>query len=204
MAHPAVKYEEKEFYTVEEYFAMEEVAEYKSEYSGGKIYAMAGGSIEHAAISANLLAGIIVGLRGKPCRGFSSDLKVAVEVMDKYYYPDAVIICDEIQYLQDRKQAVTNPSIVFEVLSDSTENKDRGEKFHAYWKLNSMQEYVLISQHEPQVEVFKRLDEQTFQLRVYRSLDENIPLESMNMALSMKDLYEKVSFEKKDTPEIQE
>ena len=204
MAHPAVKYEEKEFYTVEEYLAMEEVAEYKSEYSGGKIYAMAGGSISHDYLCKNLYVMLHQGLKGGSCDYFTGNMKLGINKIDKYYYPDSMIICGELIHAFGKKDTLTNAKVIFEVLSDSTENKDRGEKFHSYWKLDSMQEYVLISQHEAQVEVFRRLDEQTFQLRIYRDLDENIPLESMNMTLSMKDLYEKVIFEEKDTPKIQE
>lgn len=145
----------KKKYSVEEYLALEEKAEFRSEFDNGEITARAGGSINHAQIIANL--GRNIGNKvSENCRALTTDIKVRVENYRKFYYPDVLIICGKPEFYEKRKDTITNPVLIVEVLSDSTEAKDRGEKMLAYRTLESLQEYVLVSQNRPIVEQYTK------------------------------------------------
>ena len=196
--------EQKAYVTVEEYFALEEVAEYRSEYTNGRMEMMAGASIAHNDICANVYGNLFIALRKKPCRYFASDLKVAIETKKTFYYPDAMVICGEVQRFQEKDHLVTNPILVVEVLSPSTEQKDRGEKFIAYQKLPSFKEYVLISQDQFSVEIFFKQDEKSWLYRRFTEEDEMIPLQSIDSSIRLGDLYENVVFAEPEIPPTEE
>ena len=136
---------EKKKYTPDEYLALEEKADYRSEFENGAIVAMAGGSLNHARIIRNVDRAFGRKIK-KDCESLTTDVKVRVENYRKFYYPDVLVICGEPQFYQQRDDTITNPILIVEVLSDSTEAKDRGEKFAAYQTLESLQEYILVSQ----------------------------------------------------------
>ena len=143
------------FLSVEEYLLAEDKSEIRHEYLGGKTFAMAGASEEHNLIAGNIYALLRSHLRGTTCRPFVSDMKVKVETekVDIFYYPDIVVTCDP----QDNDRYVkTHPNLIVEVLSDSTETTDRREKLVNYQNLESLQEYVLVSQNEIKVEVYRK------------------------------------------------
>lgn len=147
---------EKKFYTPEEYLALEREAETKSEYFQGEIFAMPGAGLRHNLIIANLIYRVRLKLEGKPCYVFPSDIRVKVQKNGLYTYPDVTVTCAEPKLEDDRKDTLLNPTVIIEVLSESTEKYDRGKKFRLYRDLESLQEYVLVSQEQQRVEKFFR------------------------------------------------
>ena len=142
-------------YTYAEYLALERSSNVKHEYLAGQIYAMAGGTPTHAALAAAMV-GLIFGQLGDGCRAFSSDLRVRVEKTGLATYPDVTVVCGPQQRAADDDDAVTNPVLIAEVLSKSTEAYDRGEKFEHYQQIPSLEQYVLIAQDRRAVEVWTR------------------------------------------------
>lgn len=142
-----------------EYLAFEAGAQTKHEYVNGEVYAMAGGSPEHARLAARLMGQLLQGLTDRPCEAFSSDLRVRITATGRSTYPDVTVVCGRLERAPDDDQAVTNPMLIAEVLSEGTEPQDRGEKWRHYQHLESLQTYVLVSQSEPRIEVFRRADE---------------------------------------------
>lgn len=143
-------------YTWKQYLALERESTVKHEFLEGEIYAMAGSSPEHALLTANVIASLNRQLEGRPCRVFTSDLRVHIQASGLAAYPDATVVCGELRRDPDDKNMVTNPTVIVEVLSESTEGFDRGEKFERYRQCPSLKEYVLVSQRERLIEVFQR------------------------------------------------
>jgi Uma2 family endonuclease len=142
--------------TFEEYLAFEEASDEKHEWINGYIFAMAGGTPRHAQLSANAI-GLLRGILGPSgCSVFSSDLRVTIRETTRRTYPDVTVICGPLEQDPADRNAITNPTLIVEVLSDSTEASDRGEKWRHYRTLPSLQSYVLINTREPLVEVFTR------------------------------------------------
>jgi Uma2 family endonuclease len=139
-----------------EYLAFEHRAETKHEYIDGQVHAMAGGSTEHARLTARLIHQLVQALAGRPCEVFSSDLRVRNVESGRSTYPDVTVVCGRIERAPDDEHAATNPRLIAEVLSNATEAYDRGDKWRDYRRLASLQTYVLVSQTEPLVEVFRR------------------------------------------------
>lgn len=185
----------KTHYTREEYLVLEEKAEYKSEYYDGEIFAMAGGSRNHSVICLNLNWAIREIISQKDCVGFDSSMKLDIPQANTYVYPDLMVICGDIQFVEHRTDIVANPVLVMEVLSPNTESFDRGKKFGYYRTLSSLQEYVLVSQTEPLIEVFYKQDEKTWQYTVVRGLTENVLLQTLHAEIALKDIYQKVVWE---------
>ena len=140
-----------------EYLAFEREAQGKHEYVNGEVYAMAGGSPEHARLAIRIAAQLLQSLVDRPCEVFSSDLRVRNLVTRWSTYPDLTVVCGRLQRAPDDEQAVVNPMLVVEVFSDGTESQDRGDKWRHYQRIESLQTYVLVSQAEPLVEVFQRV-----------------------------------------------
>ena len=187
----------KENYTFEEYLVMEAEAEYKSEYHGGKIVAMAGGTFDHNTIGQNAGNAISNALKtkNKPCRVANSDQKVFIQDYDKGIYPDVSVYCEKAKYHEDRKDTLTNPILVVEVLSPSTESYDRGTKFTQYRSLPSFKEYVLIAQDKPKVETWYKQEENVWRISNAEGLDSMIELFSLGIEISLADIYYLVDFE---------
>ena len=146
-------------FTFAEYLAQERAGDTKHELINGGIYNMAGGTGEHARLASTMTIALGALLRGKPCAVFSSDLLVRVLATGMVTYPDLSVICGRFEHDPEDKNVATNPIILVEVLSDGTESKDRGEKFAHYRRIPSLMEYVLVSQHEPRIEVFRRTEQ---------------------------------------------
>jgi Uma2 family endonuclease len=177
----------------EEYLAIERGAEYKSEYVDGVMYAMAGGSERHNLIAANLIIAIGAQLRDRPCRIYPSDLKVRVPDSKRFFYPDVSIVCGEVRFADDERDVVLNPVVVVEVLSDSTAAFDRGKKFQSYQQIESLREYLLVSQDEYVVEHFLRQDDGHWLYTKAGGLDEAIALPVVKCRLALSDVYSKVA-----------
>lgn len=175
----------------EDYLEAERSNPIKHEYRNGQVYAMAGGSDAHVRISINLVSALNAHLRGSGCLVYSSDMKVQIEGLNLYYYPDALVTCDP----RDRTSRYfkRHPKLIVEVLSPTTEAFDRGDKFDDYQSLESLEEYVLISQSRMRVECFRRNAEGLWVRYVYRE-GQNIDLASLDFQCEIADLYENVDF----------
>ena len=171
-----------------EYLAAEEVAEVKHEYVEGEVFAMAGGTPEHAALAMSVGIALGVGLRGKPCRVFSSDLRVRIVETDLATYPDVTVVCGELLRSPDDSQAAINPTVLVEVLSDSTEAWDRGGKAAHYRRIPSLKEYLLVAQDEPRLELYRRREAGIWEFCEARS-GESLTLASLEVSLAVDEIY---------------
>lgn len=188
--------------TFEEYLDLEEKAESKNEYLNGEIVAMSGGTPNHSMISMNVGTAINNALRknNKRCQVFDSNLKVYFEKVNVGAYPDVLVICQELEYHKDRKDVITNPLLIIEVLSNSTEDYDRGKKFQHYRSLPSFKEYVLIAQYEPKVESWYKMEENVWRISNAIKLEASIPLYSIECEISLEDIYYLIeNFEEEET-----
>jgi Uma2 family endonuclease len=176
-----------------DWLAIERTAtDQRSEYVAGEVFAMAGGTEEHNLIVANVVRELGNQFKGRPCRVYPSDMKVHIATDDVATYPDVMVICGERQFYDDRRDLVTNPSLIVEVLSDSTEAYDRGDKFRHYRSLQSLQAYLLLSQYRVQAELFLRQPDGTWSLSSYQDPSESIPLRLVGADLSLAEVYDKV------------
>lgn len=177
--------------SIEEYLQLEQESEVKYEYHDGVLVAMAGGSPTHAQLGANFIrvVGTALFQQGSGCKPFSSDLKLAVDSLRRYYYADASIICGPLDYSPIIPQGITNPTLILEVLSEHTTAFDRGKKFAHYRLLNSLKEYVLISQDEAIVDVYYLKENGLWQIQTIIGLDKSILLQSIDVEIQMKDIY---------------
>jgi Uma2 family endonuclease len=177
----------------EEYLIIERKAKHKSEYVDGVMYAMAGGSERHNLIAANLIISIGVQLRDRPCRVYPSDLKVRVPNSKRYFYPDVSVVCGEIEFADDARDVILNPILVVEVLSESTAAYDRGKKFLSYQQIDSLQEYLLVSQDEVIVEHYVRQNNDAWIYTKAIFLEETITLPSIECEVALRDVYDKAT-----------
>ena len=180
----------------EEYLKLEELSPFKNEYIRGEVYAMAGASDAHVTATGNLLALLRNQVRGTGCRVYMSDMKARIDAANIYYYPDVMVSCDErdkaFQYYK------RYPCLIIEVLSKGTEGFDRGDKFADYQELETLQEYVLISQKRQRVECFRRNAEELWVLQSYTPGNE-VYLASVDFRTSMDAIYEDVVFTTNDS-----
>jgi Uma2 family endonuclease len=177
--------------TPEEYLALERQAQHKSEYVNGRIYAMTGASRAHNLIVGNLVRELGTQLRGRPCETYASDMRVKVNQTGLYTYPDVVVVCGEPHFEDAQVDTLLNPTAIIEVLSESTESYDRGEKFAHYRRLQSLQEYVLIAQDKVRAECYVREGDRWI-LSEVAELDETLVLTSVGCTLRLRDVYERV------------
>jgi Uma2 family endonuclease len=182
-------------YTAEEYLELEEVSLEKNEFYKGEIFAMAGASIPHNQIVANSLIEIGSFLKDKKCKIFPSDLRIHALSNSLFTYPDLSIICDEIETFGKRKNTVTNPSVIIEVLSKTTQDYDRGAKFKLYRDIESLKEYVLISSLETLVEKYDKQADGSWVLHEYKTTSDTFTITSIGLLITLQDLYRDVDFE---------
>lgn len=180
--------------TPAEYLAKERAATYRSEYFGGEMFAMAGGSPRHSLIKVNVVGEFRARLRNSPCTAYDSDLRILVARTGLYTYPDASVICGPLEFEDPRRDTVLNPTLLVEVLSESTEAYDRGKKFSHYRQIPSLREYLLVSQEEPQIERFLRNDEGTWTLTEVAGLDSTLRLPALGIEIALREIYDKVDF----------
>lgn len=176
--------------SVNDYLQGELISEVKYEYINGEVYAMVGVKRAHDTVSTNLIAFLHAHLRGTPCRVHSGEMKVRVQTADDdcFFYPDLHVTCSASDIDEHYN---SQPKLIIEVLSDTTERYDRAEKFHHYRKLASLEEYVLIAQDTLRVECYRR--SAAWDLRLYQQ-DEAVYLESIALSLPIGDIYDGVSF----------
>ncbi|WP_438011453.1 Uma2 family endonuclease [Sorangium sp. So ce321] len=171
-----------------EYLEQERASPTKHEFLNGEIFAMAGGTPEHARLCASVGAELRTHLRGRPCAVYSADLRVRVQATGLSTYPDVSVVCGKLERDLEDKDAALNPSVLVEVLSDSSEAYDRGQKFAHYRHIPSLREYVLVSQHEPRIEVFHRNEDDSWTLREARA-GQGAHLEAIGCTLSVDEVY---------------
>ncbi|WP_441286358.1 Uma2 family endonuclease [Sorangium sp. KYC3313] len=178
----------RKLWTYAEYLEQERASPTKHEFLNGEIVAMAGGTPEHARLCASVGAELGAQLRGRPCAVYSADLRVRVQATGLSTYADVSVVCGRLECDLEDKDAALNPIVLVEVLSDSTEAYDRGEKFAHYRRIRSLQEYVLVSQREQRIEVFHRNEDDSWTLREARA-GEGARLEATGGALSVDEVY---------------
>lgn len=186
--------QERQLYTPEEYLDAEAKAEFRSEYSNGVIKPLTGGTTNHNRISRNLCTALTIGLRGQDAEVFIADVKVWVPDSRKFRYPGVMVITGEPQYYKDRKTAITNPQLIIEVLSDSTEEFDREDKFRLYQSIPTFQEYLLIDQNQIAIDHFYKTKPKQWQIDQFDAQDTQIQLKSVEVTLSIAEIYDKVTF----------
>lgn len=186
----------KNLSTVADYLKYENTATNKHEYRDGEIVAMAGNSYNHSLIAINFAGELHAQLKGKPCRVLDSNLRIGIPGTPLYTYPDLSVICGPAQ--MDPKdpagQTATNPRVLVEILSPSTEAYDRGEKFTRYRTLESLEEYVLISQQTPRIEVFHRQPDATWIFTSTSGLEARVRLASVQAEVALAEVYAGVEF----------
>lgn len=181
-------------YTPEEYLNLETQSETKNEYRNGEIIPMAGGTINHNKIALNFCRKFPLTIDGQDYEVYHADVRLWVPRYNIYTYPDVMVLAGEPIYQENRTDTVINPKLVVEVLSDSTRNYDRAQKFLYYRSIASFQEYILIDQYSFHVEQFSKTENGKWLLTEYEDADDQLTLESVNYTLPLKDIYERVSF----------
>jgi Uma2 family endonuclease len=184
----------KTFLTEEQYLEIERKAEYKSEYSAGEMFAMAGAKEGHNLLVTNLVREISEQVRNRPCRVYPSDMRVRIPATGLYTYPDVIAVCGEPKFRDEQRDTLLNPSLVVEVLSPLTEAYDRGRKFEHYRSVGSVTEYLLVSSDRIQVDLYTRQADGRFLLTSANDLEETLELQSVGCLLKLSALYEKVEF----------
>jgi Uma2 family endonuclease len=182
----------KRLLSPEEYLALERKAAFRSEFYRGEMFAMAGASWAHTLIKDNLARETGLQLKGGPCRVLTSDLRVKVSATGLYTYPDMVVVCEEPQFDDEIKDTLLNPRVVVEVLSNSTEKYDRGDKFAQYRQVPSVQEYVLIAQDRPLVERFVRQPADTWVPTVFNALALTFVYGTIPAQVALAEIYRNV------------
>jgi len=181
--------------TEAEYLKIERAADFKSEFYDGEMFAMAGGTPRHSLIATNLAREIGNQLKSSPCVPYNSDLRLKVVATSLYTYPDLSVICGRLEFAGQEQDVVVNPTLLVEVLSDSTEAYDRGKKFEHYRQIPALREYLLVSQREPRIEQFIREAGTEWRLREAAGLDAKLDLPSLKISIALAEVFAKVSFE---------
>jgi Uma2 family endonuclease len=184
----------KRLLTVQEYLAQERRAEFRSEFYRGEVFAMAGTSYRHCQIKDNVAQEAGSQLKGGPCRVVTSDLRVRVTATGLYTYPDVVFLCGQPEFEDQNFDVLLNPRAIVEVLSDSTESYDRGDKFTHYQKLPSLQEYVLIAQNKVLCERYVRQPNDSWPLTPFDQMDQALEFVSVPVRIPLSEVYRDVKF----------
>ena len=192
--------QEKLRFTATEYLAMERASETKHEFAFGEIYAMSGASARHVVIVSNIIGELRNQLRQRPCQVYSTDLRLSVHASQRYTYPDVMVVCDKPQFLDAELDTLLNPDLIVEVLSESTRNYDRGDKFQQYRRIPSFREYLLVDQAKAHVERYAKQNDGTWSLWETDSLKEVVRLESISVTLPLSEIYFKIDFETTGEP----
>jgi Uma2 family endonuclease len=189
-------------YTLEEYFEFERNSSERFEYRDGAVVnlsetiGMAGGSLAHSQITANIVEAIGARLKGGPCRVYSGDLRIRIPRKVLWAYPDTSVICGkpQIESISGVGDTATNPQVIVEVLSPSTESYDRGDKFARYREIPSLQDFVLVAQHEPRIEVFSRSADGAWSFVPVAAMQASALLRSLGLELPLAEVYAGVDF----------
>ncbi|MFL5801299.1 MAG: Uma2 family endonuclease [Roseiflexaceae bacterium] len=185
----------KPYYTVEHYLQFERSDHIKHEYFDGQIFALAGSSENHNLISAHILGILYTQVRKRPCKVYPSDMRVKIAKTMLYTYPDISIVCGTSVFDDAESDTLLNPTVIFEILSPSTEKYDRGKKFEHYRAIATLQEYILVSQNSHLIEQYTRQTDNTWLLTVHDAIESRVDLQSVNCMLLLADIYEDIIFD---------
>lgn len=186
---------EKRYYTPEEYLALEETAINKSEYHDGEIVTMTGGTTNHNKLALNFCRKFPLTIKEQNYEIFINDVRLWIPQTRRYVYPDIMVIQEEPIYQENNQTVVTNPLVIIEVLSNSTKNYDRGNKFFFYRSIPTFREYILIDQYSYHIEQFAKNSKSKWELTEYDSEDSVLTLESVEFQIPMRDIYQRINFE---------
>jgi Uma2 family endonuclease len=175
----------------EQYLVNERAAEFKSEFLDGEMFAMSGASMRHTILQGNILGELYIALHGTGCRALTSDLRVRVSSR-MYTYPDISVVSGEPVLADEHQDNLLNPVVIFEVLSPSTEKYDRGVKFQHYRTVKSLREYVLVDQSQVRIECYSRQQGNTWSLRDYQRLEEELVIDSIGLSIPLSRIYDRV------------
>ncbi|GFE68776.1 Uma2 family endonuclease [Chroococcus sp. FPU101] len=189
---------EKKYYTREEYFVLEETAEYKSEYHDGEIIPMTGGTTNHNKIVGNFYSKFLITINNQEYEIYMNDVRLSVPDYNLYTYPDVMIIKGKPNYTNKSKTTVTNPQVIVEVLSKSTQDYDRTEKFKMYRSLLSLNEYIMINQYRYSVEKYVKQTEEQWFYSYFDGEEAILTLSSLEFQIPFNELYSRVEFEESD------
>ena len=182
--------------TEEEYLTRIRTEDWKADYISGVVYELTGGTWQHSRISTNLIVKTANTLDDKPCEVFNESLSVYVPKTGDYFSPDVSVVCGKPVFRDGRRDLLLNPRVLFEVLSPSTEGRDRGDKFEAYQQIDSLQEFVVVSQSKVRLEVFRRAENGFWVYQQIAGLDVSLNLTSLDIAIPLAAIYKCVEFDK--------
>ena len=180
---------EKQYITPEQYLESERLALEKHEFYLGEIFAMSGASFRHNQIFKNTYGNLFNKLKGKPCQPYGSDLRIHIHNNSLYTYPDISIICGKPEMTDTVKDTITNPSVIIEILSKSTYDYDKGQKFTLYRDIDSLREYILIDSMSFRVEHYFKNEDSSWTLKDYRTIDDKLNIETISADLLLSDVY---------------
>ena len=185
---------EKKYLSPEEYLKIERDAVTKSEYYKGEMFAMSGSTVNHNIISGNIFAALHIQLNNSDFIVFTGDVKICVSENGLFTYPDVSVISSNIIYYDESKDVVMNPVVIFEVLSKSTQRYDRGGKFMLYKEIDSLEEYILVSQNEIKIEHYTRQNVSDWHKTEINNTEQEIFLKSISCSIKVSDVYFKINF----------
>ena len=182
--------------SIEQYIAIERENNTRYEYHNGEIFAMAGGTVPHGIIGGNIFGRIQSKLLDKnsPCFPMNSDVKVSIDVERRFVYSDTMVVCGDIEYSEVHSEAVANPIIIFEVLSDSTAGYDRGGKFFLYRKIETLQQYILTEQNAPEIDIYTRNEGDLWHIKRVSGIENSLLLQSLEIEILLAAIYRNVDF----------
>ena len=188
---------QSKLYSIEEYLEFEAKSELRHEYEDGLILEMSGGSINHGRICGNAYAGLRHRLRDKnaDCEAFPDNVKVRLEAINQFVYPDTMVVCGKVERSDKDPESIINPRVVVEVLSKSTVDYDRGDKFHKYMQLESFREYILIDQYRFVVETFYKNEQGFWEISRVTGEEGELYIKSFDFSIPLKELYQRVEFD---------
>lgn len=189
MREPIVAYGKKHF-TIEEYLEFEEASQEKHEYYQGEIFAMSGAKIIHNKIAVNFLTQVKQMLKGKSCQPFNSDQRIYIPQNSLFTYPDISIVCGDVKTKADDEWNILNPSVIVEVLSPSTRNYDRGEKFILYRDIPALKEYIMVDSESIRIEAYRINDNGHWELEEYRKTAEILLVKTVHLQIPLTEIYE--------------
>jgi len=188
---PAIAYSQQKI-SIEAYLEMENAALEKHEYYQGEVFAMSGAKVPHNRITSNLLAELGMRLKGKKCRPYNSDQRIHIPSNTLFTYPDISIVCGEVITLNDDEYNVLNPTVIIEVLSKSTKNYDRGEKFKLYRDIPTLKEYILVDSQSIHIEAFRMNKNNHWELEEYNAIDTALEVKAINENILLNEIYDGV------------
>lgn len=189
---PAPKYITKQMMTAEEYLEWEPKQPEKHEYHGGEIVDMSGASLPHNYIQANLFGELYYFLKGKSCDVFASDLRVEVKSIERYYYPDITIFCDEPELVEDKPDMIKNPTVIIEILSPTTEQNDRNKKKFFYMQMPTLKEYIMIDSISMVIDAIRKTEDNKWENEMLIEKASLLHIHSIDFSISLNEIYRKV------------